>query len=105
MFGLLTPPWTRGELLFAGGYVLLLLLLGISDGAREWLRYDRELITAGEFWRWFSGNFVHLGTGHLLLDGLGLMLLLLFSAMCFRRATGRLPRLPERWRSVQGFGT
>lgn len=79
MFGLFVPRWTRGEIVFTAGYVLLVLLLAAGgDGAREALRYDRELIAAGEAWRVLTGNFVHLGAGHLWLDLTGLVLLLLF---------------------------
>lgn len=79
MFGLLHPRWTRGELLFTAGFLLLVLLLGALDqAALEALRYDRALIASGEGWRIFTGNFVHLGPGHLLLDSTGLLLLLLF---------------------------
>lgn len=79
MLGLFTPRWTRAEVLFATGYVALVLLLGLAgDWAREALRYDRELIAAGEAWRLLTGNLVHLGIGHLLLDAAGLSLLLLF---------------------------
>lgn len=79
MFGLFTPRWTRAEAIFSLGYVLLVLLLTLaSDDLRAWLRYDRELVAAGEWWRLLSGNFVHLGLGHLLLDVTGLALLLLF---------------------------
>lgn len=79
MFGLLTPRWTRDEIAFSAGLVALVLLLAVfGDGARELLRYDRGAIASGEWWRVLSGNFVHLGIGHLALDTLGLALLLLF---------------------------
>ena len=38
------------------------------------LRYDRAAIAAGEFWRLLTGNLVHLGTPHLLLNAVGLVL-------------------------------
>ena len=79
MFGLLHPRWTRAEILFSAGFVLLLLLLAAGgDPLRDSLRYDRVAIGAGEWWRLATGHFVHLGTGHLLLDTTGLALLLLF---------------------------
>lgn len=52
----------------------LLLALG-GDAARLALRYDRAAILHGEIWRLFTGNFVHLGTGHLLEDMAGAILL------------------------------
>lgn len=39
------------------------------------LRYDRAAIAAGEWWRLFTGNFVHLGWMHVGLDMAGLALL------------------------------
>ncbi len=79
MFGLFTPRWTRSEIAFSVGTLLLVVLLAVAgDGLREVLRYDRALIAACQWWRFLSGNFVHLGFGHLLLDGTGLALLLLF---------------------------
>ena len=52
----------------------LLLALG-NDPVRRMLRYDRHAILDGEPWRLVTGNFVHLGLGHLLEDCAGLVLL------------------------------
>ncbi|HEX4301025.1 MAG TPA: rhombosortase [Gammaproteobacteria bacterium] len=52
-----------------------LLLAAAGEPARMLLRYDRAAIEHGEIWRLFSGNFVHLGLGHLLEDMAGLVLL------------------------------
>lgn len=52
-----------------------LLLAALGDPARSLLRYDRTGIEHGQVWRLFTGNFVHLGTGHLLEDMAGLVLL------------------------------
>jgi len=52
-----------------------LVLAALGDPARMLLRYDRVAIAHGEAWRLFSGNFVHLGAGHLLEDMAGLVLL------------------------------
>ncbi len=41
------------------------------------LRYDRLAIEQGEWWRLLSGNLVHLGAWHLLVNGLSLILLVL----------------------------
>jgi rhomboid family GlyGly-CTERM serine protease len=38
------------------------------------LRFERETILAGEYWRLFSGHVVHLGWAHLLLNLAGLVL-------------------------------
>jgi rhomboid family GlyGly-CTERM serine protease len=52
----------------------LLLAMG-GEAVRIALRYDRADIFHGELWRLFTGNFVHLGMGHLLEDMAGLLLL------------------------------
>ena len=58
--------------------MLLILLLGLGgEGAREALRFEREAIAAGEWWRLLSCNLVHLGWWHLFLNELGLLVLLL----------------------------
>jgi len=51
-----------------------LLLMPGGDRAREWLRFDRAGIGAGEVWRLASGHFVHLGVSHTLLNIAGLVL-------------------------------
>lgn len=52
---------------------LVIMLLG--DGASDTLRYQRNSILEGEFWRLLSGHMVHLGWNHLWLNlaGLGLI--------------------------------
>jgi len=68
-----------------------LLLAALGDPARLWLRYDRVLVEHGQWWRLFTCNFVHLGTGHLLEDMAGLVLLwLLFEDVMAGR---RMPML------------
>ena len=68
-----------------------LLLAALGDPARLWLRYDRALIEHGQWWRLVTGNFVHLGAGHLLEDMAGLVLLwLLFEDVLAGR---RMPML------------
>lgn len=57
-----------------------LLLAGGGETARLLLRYDRSAILHGEVWRLLTGNFVHLGAGHLLEDMAGLVLLWLLYA-------------------------
>ena len=53
--------------------VALALLVG-GDAGREWLRFDRTGITAGEAWRLATGHLVHLGVTHALLNLAGLVL-------------------------------
>ncbi|HEY4128386.1 MAG TPA: rhombosortase [Gammaproteobacteria bacterium] len=52
-----------------------LLLAAAGEPVRMLLRYDRVAIEHGALWRLFTGNFVHLGMGHLLEDMAGLVLL------------------------------
>lgn len=47
----------------------------IGDAATALLRFDRDLILAGEGWRLLTGNLVHLGWNHLLLNVAGLALI------------------------------
>jgi len=54
--------------------VCVLLAAGGND-LRLMLRYDRGAVAAGQWWRLFTGNFVHLGWIHVGLDLSGLVLL------------------------------
>lgn len=45
-----------------------------GEPGREVLRYERDAIAEGEFWRLLSGHIVHLGPGHLLLNLSALLL-------------------------------
>jgi rhomboid family GlyGly-CTERM serine protease len=54
-------------------FVALALLPG-GDAGREWLRFDRTGIAAGEAWRLLTGHLVHLGVSHTLLNLVGLVL-------------------------------
>ena len=45
-----------------------------GDLGREWLQFDRLAIGDGQWWRFLTGHFVHLGTPHLLLNAAGLLL-------------------------------
>ena len=58
---------------------VLIALLG--EDAAHWLRYDRGAILDGQWWRIVTGNVVHLGWPHLLLNLAGLFLVWLL----FRR--------------------
>ena len=46
----------------------------LGNIATQWLRYDRDAILHGQWWRIISGNIVHLGWPHLLLNLAGLIL-------------------------------
>lgn len=64
-------------------HILLLLLIAASAILHYFdlgsiLRYDRDLILAGEWYRLISANFVHLNTTHLVLNMLGIALILIF---------------------------
>jgi len=54
----------------------LLLNMG-GDPVRQALEYDRSAILHGQLWRVFTGNFVHLGWGHVGEDMTGYVLLYL----------------------------
>ena len=45
-----------------------------GEPLRLLLRYQREAVASGEWWRFLSGHFVHLGLGHWLLNAAGLLL-------------------------------
>jgi rhomboid family GlyGly-CTERM serine protease len=50
------------------------VLLGLGDSAREALRYEREAIAAGQWWRLLSAHAVHQDAHHFALNALGLVL-------------------------------
>ena len=56
---------------------LLLLTELLGEAGRQWLRYDRGLIEAGQWWRLITGSFVHLGWWHLFLNEMGLAVLVM----------------------------
>jgi rhomboid family GlyGly-CTERM serine protease len=62
-FGLLLTP------------CLLLAAELAGDSGRQWLRYDRARIAAGQWWRLLSGHLVHLDLRHAALNALGAMLM------------------------------
>lgn len=51
------------------------LLVASAPALQPFLIYDRDLIFAGEFWRMFTGHWVHLSTRHLILDVCSLAIL------------------------------
>lgn len=59
------------------GLMLLtgLVILAFGEEARELLRYDRQGIQAGQFWRLATGHLAHLGVSHGLMNLLALAVL------------------------------
>ena len=57
-----------------------------GDTVQQLLRYDRDAILKGEVWRVLSGNFLHLGVMHLLLNLAGLALIWMFFGARFNHA-------------------
>jgi len=55
--------------------LICLLLQVFAPHTTEALRYQRDPIIDGQWWRLLSGNFVHLGWGHLLMNLAGLLLI------------------------------
>ena len=47
----------------------------LAEAQSPLLRYQRDALQAGEWWRLWSGHWVHLGSSHLLLNLLGLGLI------------------------------
>lgn len=65
---------------WAAPLALMLFLFGtelLGEWGREWLRYDRVLMEDGQWWRFLTGNFVHLGWYHWFLNEMGLVVLVL----------------------------
>jgi rhomboid family GlyGly-CTERM serine protease len=61
--------------LVPGSVVLIaLILLFTGETGREWLRFERSGIAAGELWRLLTGHLVHLGVSHTVLNLAGLVL-------------------------------
>ena len=61
-------------------WLLLILLCAILQwsGAVSELRYDRQLIASGQWYRVISANFVHLNNSHLLMNVLGVVMVMVF---------------------------
>jgi rhomboid family GlyGly-CTERM serine protease len=53
----------------------LAALESLGDEGRLLLRYERELIAQGEWWRLLTGHLVHLGWSHFALNIMGLALM------------------------------
>src|SRR4051812_36530979 len=68
--------WDRGRWLWLLLILLILgLVLGLGDNGSSLLRYDRGAIAAGGWWRLLTAHAVHLDAHHLVLNGLGLVLM------------------------------
>lgn len=76
--------------------LLILALAATGDAGRELLRYDRQAIDAGQWWRLLTGNLVHVGWYHLLLNEIGLFVLVL---LCGERLGG--PAFGLGWWSLR----
>jgi rhomboid family GlyGly-CTERM serine protease len=63
-----------GLALALAALVLLAPALG-GDPARRVLRYQRDAVATGQWWRWVTAHFVHLSLAHAILNVLGLALL------------------------------
>ncbi len=59
------------------GAVLLALVLPalVQPELQALLRYDRNALAGGQWWRWVTGHLVHLDFEHALLNGIGFALL------------------------------
>lgn len=71
--------WTTAQV-WGFPVLLMLLLLATELGGEGWriaLRYDREAIGDGQWWRLLTGNFVHLGWYHWMLNQIGIVVLVL----------------------------
>lgn len=103
--------WRRGGLPLVLAFFSL-ASQAIGSDATALLRFDRTGILDGEVWRLLTGNLVHLGWNHLLLNVTGLMLiwwlvgsalspkqwLIVFTATCLGVTSGLLLWNPElRW--------
>ena len=64
----------RGPLLLSVCAILLLIQAG-GAAAESALRYDRDGLHAGQWWRLLTGHVIHLGYEHAVLDIAGLVLM------------------------------
>lgn len=64
----------RGLLLLSVCVGLLLIQCGGATAQRA-LRYDRDALAAGQWWRLLTGHLIHLGFEHAVLDVAGLALM------------------------------
>jgi rhomboid family GlyGly-CTERM serine protease len=63
--------WRVVGLVFLG----LVLLSLAGESGRQWLRYDREAVLQGEYWRLMTAHLVHLDAWHMMLNAAGVALI------------------------------
>jgi rhomboid family GlyGly-CTERM serine protease len=78
----------RYGLALAGALAVILAVAATGEAGRRALRYERIGLAHYQWWRLLSAHVVHLGAGHALLDGAGLILLWMLFAREFT---------PRRW--------
>src|SRR5690606_28418966 len=52
-----------------------LVAQALGEPAQAWLRYDREAVMAGQFWRLLTAHIVHMSGAHLMLNCVALALI------------------------------
>ncbi|MFC4307543.1 rhombosortase [Steroidobacter flavus] len=65
----------RGQWLLGLVFLGLVLLSLLGENGRLLLRYEREAVLQGEYWRLITGHLVHGSTQHLILNSAGLALI------------------------------
>lgn len=73
--------WPRALILVAA----LFLLQAGGGGVKAALRFSRQALEQGEWWRLFSAHFVHLGWTHAVLNMLGVLLCCALAPGLFNR--------------------
>ena len=75
-------PIRQTQLIFAIVLLLCLTVMPLPESFSDSLRYDRNAILDGQWWRMISANFVHLGWGHFFMNAAGALLVLYFFGRC-----------------------
>ncbi|MBV2128487.1 rhombosortase [Arsukibacterium indicum] len=70
----------RAYLPFCGLLLLAVLLFMLPQSQQQLLAYQRFALADGELWRLFSGHLLHSNLYHLLLNGGGLLIIMLLHA-------------------------